>query len=43
MEHLQNAFNMADGKSTPINDNMPDLVVTLQSVKELLLKFRSSL
>jgi len=43
MEHLQNAFNIADGKSTPINEQMPDLVVLLESVKGVLLKFRGRL
>lgn len=43
VEHLKNANDMADGRSTPINENMPDLVGMLESVKVALLKFRSKL
>lgn len=43
MEHLKNAADMADGKSTPINEFMPDLVNMLVAAKGALLKFRGKL
>jgi len=43
MEHLARADAMAAGRSTPIENYLPQLVVMLEEVRKVLLGFRAEL